>query len=169
MPYTLILLFIISFISRLNATETTEPQISTNALPSASPHFDSLPKEHPELSTFVLLVNKAELKDLFNGTGPFTVFAPTDEAFKKLGQKKLEELMKPEKRDELSEILLYHVIPGKYLSKSLKSKEASTINGKPITITIEDNTVKINKAKILKTDIVGPNGVIHEIDTVLIP
>lgn len=146
-----------------------DPQISTNAIPTTSSSFDTIPQRHPELSTFVMLVNQAQLKDLFNGTGPFTVFAPTDDAFKKLGKNKLDHLLKPENRDELSTLLIYHVIPGKYMSKGLKTREAPSINGKPINIEIADGQIKINNAKVVKSDIVGPNGVIHEIDTVLIP
>lgn len=147
----------------------TEVQISTNAVPAASSNFDTLPERYPELSTFVALVNKAELKDLFNGTGPFTVFAPTNAAFKKLGQKKMDELSKPENRDELSTLLIYHVMPGKYLAKNLRTRTAPTINGKTLQISVENDQAQVNNAKIIKTDIVGPNGVIHEIDTVLIP
>ena len=116
-----------------------------------------------------MLVNKAQLKDLFNGTGPFTVFAPTDEAFKKLGKEKLDRLTKPENRDELSTILIYHVVPGKYLSKSLKTRQSISVGGKPLQINVEGGEIKVNNAKVVKMDLVGPNGVIHEIDTVLMP
>lgn len=169
MNFNYILAASLLFSSSIYSIDNTKPVISTNATPSTSHHFDNLPQEHPELSTFVMLVNKAELKDLFNGTGPFTIFAPTDEAFKKLGQKKIDELSKPEQRDELSEILLYHALPGKYLSKNLKTKEFPSINGKPVKISVEGEEIRVNNAKVLKTDIVGPNGVIHEVDTVLIP
>lgn len=145
------------------------PLIMTNATPSTSSKFDEIPKNHPELSTFVMLVNKAEIKDIFNGTGPFTVFAPTDEAFKKLGQKKIDELSKPENRDQLADLLMYHILPGKYLSKSLKSRTAPSIKGKSVDIVVENGEARVNNAKILKMDIEGPNGVIHEIDTVLTP
>ena len=84
--------FVFSFILLFSSTllvadNSSDPQITTNATSSPSSNFDTIPQRHPELSTFVMLVNKAQVKDLFNGTGPFTVFAPTDEAFKKLGQK----------------------------------------------------------------------------------
>lgn len=151
------------------AESSTEPQISTNATPSSSSNFDTIPQRNPELSTFVMLVNKAQLKDLFNGTGPFTVFAPTDEAFKKLGKEKLDRLTKPENRDELSTILIYHVVPGKYLSKSLKTRQSISVGGKPLQINVEGGEIKVNNAKVVKMDLVGPNGVIHEIDTVLMP
>lgn len=151
--------------------ENAKLEIITNATPSveSSTSFDTIPQRHPELSTFVMLVNKAQLKDLFNGTGPFTVFAPTDEAFKKIDKKKMDELLKPENRDELSSIIIYHVIHGKYMAKNLKTRKAPTINGKSLQISVEDGTIKVNKARVVKTDLIGPNGVIHEIDTVLIP
>lgn len=145
-----------------------ELQTPTDSMP-ATINFDTISQHHPELSTFVMLVNTAELRDLFNGTGPFTVFAPTNDAFKKLGQKKIDHLSKPENRDELSTLLIYHVIPGKYLSKNLKSREARAISGKMLQINAENDQIKVNNANVIKTDIIGPNGVIHEIDTVLIP
>lgn len=161
--FSLVLALSSSFIN----AETSNEQVTTNATPST--HFDSIATNHPELTIFVALVNKAKLKDLFNGTGPFTVFAPTDEAFKKLGQKKLDELSKPENQDELSSLLIYHVVPGKYMAKNLKTRKAPSINGKSVQIEVENGQIKVNNAKVVKTDLVGPNGVIHEIDTVLIP
>lgn len=146
-----------------------ELQIHTNATPVQHSHLDELPKQYPELSTFVMLVNLAQLDDIFNGTGPFTVFAPTNDAFKKLGEKRLDELKKPKNRDELSTLLIYHVVPGKYVAKNLRSRTAPSINGKRIDIQVEGNEIKVNNAKVVKTDIIGPNGVLHEIDTVLIP
>lgn len=145
------------------------PMITSNATPTTSSKLEDIPQNYPELSTFVLMVDKAEIKDIFNGTGPFTVFAPTNDAFKKLGQKKIDELSKPENRDHLADVLMYHILPGKYLSKNLKSRKAVTIEGRSVEIVVENGEAKINNAKIIKTDLEGHNGVIHEIDTVLIP
>lgn len=127
------------------------------------------PLEAPELSTLVNLIKAAGLEDIFVGTGPFTVFAPTNEAFDKLGKKKLEDFLKTENKDHLADVLTYHLIPGKYLSSSLKPMEAKTINGKSIQIKIENSQIKVNNATVLKKDMVGPNGVVYEIDTVLLP
>lgn len=159
------------FLSILLFTAFVDAETSTTpAQPSAaSTKFEEITNDHPELSTFVLLVNKAELKDLFNGTGPFTVFAPTNEAFKKMGKDKIDHLSKPENRDQLSDLLIYHVMPGKYLSNSLKSRTAPSMNGKTLKILVENGEVKVNDAKVTQMDIIGPNGVIHEIDTVLVP
>lgn len=155
-------------VSSLQAEAQVTPDTISNADTSKASHFDSLPQTHPEVSMFVEFVNKAELKDLFNGTGPFTVFAPNNEAFKKLGTK-VDDLSKPEKRDDLSDLLIYHVVPGKYMSKTLKTSELATINGKKIKIEVENGEIKVNGAKVVTTDVVGPNGVLHIIDTVLHP
>ena len=77
--------------------------------------------------------------------------------------------MEPKNRDELASILIYHVVPGKYMSNTLKTKKALSVNGKTIQINVVNDHIEVNRAKVVKADIVGPNGVIHEIDTVLMP
>lgn len=123
----------------------------------------------PDLSTFVMAIRAAELSDIFNGTGPFTAFIPSNAAFDKFGKVKLKELLKPENKDQLVDILIYHIVPGKYMAENLKSKSYRTVNGKPIEVTNENGQISVNNAKVIRTDLAGPNGVIHEIDTVLIP
>lgn len=126
-------------------------------------------------STLVAAVKAAGLVDALKGEGPFTVFAPTDEAFKKLEKAKpgiLATLLKPENKEKLAGILKYHVVSGKVMAADvLKLKNGTkvkTLEGKSVTI---DNAhgVKINNAKVVKTDIVCSNGVIHVIDTVILP
>lgn len=134
---------------------------------SSNPH--SLRNPDPNFQTFFDAIVVADLTDLFQGTGPFTAFVPTNAAFEKLGKNKLELLFKPENKDQLTSLLIYHIVPGKYLAKSLKSTELKTVNGKNIAVSVDNGEIHINKAKVLRTDIVGPNGVIHEIDTVLEP
>ncbi len=122
-----------------------------------------------DLSTFASLVTEAKLGDFFHGTGPFTSFAPTNAAFEKFDQKKLQELKDPKNRDELIDLINYHVILGKYLSSTLKPGKTRTVNGKTIDIRVEDGKIQVNNANVIKSDLIGPNGVTYVIDTVLVP
>lgn len=121
--------------------------------------------------TLVAAVKAAELVDTLKGKGPFTVFAPTDEAFEKVGKEKIEELLKDKKA--LAAILTYHVVPGKVMAEDavkLDGKSAKTVNGKEIKIEVKDGKVYLNgKAAVIKADIVTSNGVIHVIDAVILP
>ncbi|MEZ5303319.1 MAG: fasciclin domain-containing protein [Verrucomicrobiales bacterium] len=120
-------------------------------------------------STLVAAVKAADLVETLKGEGPFTVFAPTDEAFKKLPEGTVETLLKPENKEKLANILKYHVVPAKVMAKDVKPMEAETALGKKATITVEDGKVMIDGATVTKTDIVASNGVIHVIDAVILP
>ena len=120
--------------------------------------------------TLVAAVQAAGLVDTLKGAGPFTVFAPTDEAFAKLPPGTVEDLLKPENKAKLAAILTYHVVAGKVMAKeAMKLHEAKTVNGEELTITTSMGSVMIDNAKVVKADIVCSNGVIHVIDTVLLP
>jgi uncharacterized surface protein with fasciclin (FAS1) repeats len=102
--------------------------------------------------------------------GPFTVFAPTDEAFAKLPAGTVENLLKPENKDQLVAILTYHVVPGKVMAADVvKLDSAATVNGADLGIRVEDGTVFVNDARVTATDIAASNGVIHVVDTVILP
>jgi len=101
--------------------------------------------------------------------GPFTVFAPTDAAFAKLPKETLESLLKPENKEKLSAILTYHVVPGKVMAADVKSGEVKTVNGAKLDIKVTGGVVTVDGAKVLTTDIPASNGVIHLIDTVVMP
>lgn len=119
--------------------------------------------------TLVAAVKAAGLVETLKGAGPFTVFAPTDEAFAKLPAGTVETLLKPENKDKLVAILTYHVVSGKVMAADVvKMTEAKTVNGKSLTVKA-DGGVMIDNAKVIKTDIVCTNGVIHVIDSVVIP
>jgi len=121
-------------------------------------------------NTLVAAVKAAGLVDTLKGPGPFTVFAPTDEAFAKLPAGTVEELLKPENKSKLVAILTYHVVPGKVMAKDvLKLHEAKTVNGQDLTVKAEMGSVMVNNANVVKTDILCTNGVIHVIDTVVLP
>ena len=108
----------------------------------------------------------AGLVDTLKGAGPFTVFAPTDEAFAKLPKATLDGLLAD--KTKLAAVLTYHVVPGKVMAKDVKAGAVKTAQGSSLTITTKDG-VKVDNAKVIKTDIVTSNGVIHAIDTVVLP
>jgi uncharacterized surface protein with fasciclin (FAS1) repeats len=123
-----------------------------------------------QFKTLAAALNAADLVDTLKGQGPFTVFAPTDDAFAKLPPGTVENLLKPENKDQLVAILTYHVIPGKVMAADVvKLKEAKTVNGKMLDIETKGNAVMVNDAKVTATDIGATNGVIHVIDTVILP
>jgi uncharacterized surface protein with fasciclin (FAS1) repeats len=107
--------------------------------------------------------------ETLQGNGPFTVFAPTDEAFAKLPAGTVEELLKPENKAKLVAILTYHVVPGKVMAADVKTMQANTVNGQELSIKVADGAVSVDNAKVVKTDVAASNGVIHIIDTVLMP
>ncbi|MBS0635191.1 MAG: fasciclin domain-containing protein [Verrucomicrobia bacterium] len=130
---------------------------------------ESVVMSEPDLSTFKSLVFEAKLQDFFQGTGPFTSFVPSNSAFSKFDQKKLESLREEKHRDELIDFINYHIILGKYLSQNLKPGTVRTLSGKNITIRIEGDQVWVNDAKVTRKNLEGPNGVTHIIDGVLAP
>lgn len=121
-----------------------------------------------QFKTLVTAVKAAELVETLKGKGPFTVFAPTDEAFAKIPKDKLEALLKDKKA--LTAVLTYHVVAGKVMAADVVKLDSSkTVQGKSINIVTKDGKVTINGANVLKTDIVCANGVIHVIDAVILP
>jgi len=120
--------------------------------------------------TLAAALQAAGLIDTLKGAGPFTVFAPTDEAFAKLPAGTVETLLKPENKAKLTAILTYHVVPGNVASKQAKKlKSAKTVNGKELAIAFKGGVLTVDKAKVAKADIACTNGVIHVIDTVVLP
>ena len=123
-----------------------------------------------DFKTLATALQAAGLVDTLKGKGPFTVFAPTDEAFAKLPAGTVEDLLKPENHEKLVSILTYHVVPGKVMAKDVvKLHEAKTVNGKDVKIMAEGGKVMVDNANVVKTDIACSNGVIHVIDSVILP
>ena len=121
-------------------------------------------------NTLVAAVKAAGLVDTLKGEGPFTVFAPTDEAFAKLPAGTVEDLLKPENKAKLQAILTYHVVPGKVLAADVvKLTSATTVQGQDVGIKVSDAGVSVDNALVVKTDIETSNGVIHVIDSVILP
>ena len=127
---------------------------------------------HAEIfGTLAAALSAANLIDVLKGNGPFTVFAPSDEAFSKLPGGTVENLLKPENMDQLVAVLTYHVVPGKVLSTDIMmgSNSVATVQGSSVTIMKSYDAVKINQATVVMADIEATNGVIHIIDEVLLP
>ncbi|MBN1387837.1 MAG: fasciclin domain-containing protein [Bacteroidales bacterium] len=143
------------------ATDTEENQSSDIVDLAVSTEF---------LSTLVAAVKAGELVETLKGEGPFTVFAPTNDAFSALPEGTLESLLLPENKDKLVAILLYHVLPGKVKSTDLSDgMKAKTVQGSNIEVDISDSGVKINDASVTAADIEASNGVVHIIDKVILP
>jgi uncharacterized surface protein with fasciclin (FAS1) repeats len=123
-----------------------------------------------DFNTLAAALTAAGLVDTLKGAGPFTVFAPTDAAFAKLPAGTVENLLKPENREQLTAILTYHVVPGAVKAEQVvKLDEAVTVNGQAIDISLSGTTVMVDGATVTAADIVASNGVIHVIDSVILP
>jgi transforming growth factor-beta-induced protein len=123
-----------------------------------------------QFKTLLAALTVAELADVLGGEGPFTVFAPTDDAFAKLPKGTVEKLLKEENRKQLVDVLKYHVVSGKVLAKDLvKAEKSKTLQGSSVQVSIAEGRVVINESKVLTSDVLADNGVIHIIDRVLLP
>jgi uncharacterized surface protein with fasciclin (FAS1) repeats len=123
-------------------------------------------------TTLAAALGAAGLVDTLKGKGPFTVFAPTDEAFAKLPKGTVDDLLKPENKAKLASILTYHVLAGEVMASAvvtMDGKKAATVNGASVTIGVKKGVVTVDDATVVTTDITTSNGVIHVIDTVMIP
>ncbi len=124
-------------------------------------------KEAGKFTTLIAAVEAAGLTETLNGKGPFTVFAPSDAAFKKVNKADLDALLKDAKK--LKSILTYHVVPGKIDAKDVKTGEIKTVQGTTLATAVKDKDVTVNRAKVVQANISASNGMIHVIDTVLMP
>lgn len=159
-----------------SSSETTTAAAETTMAPS-----DSMAAEEPgdivavasaneDFSTLVAAVDAAGLVEVLQGEGPFTVFAPTNEAFAALPAGVLDALLLPENKEVLAQILTYHVVADEVMAAEVAAGEVPTVEGSPITVTIEGETVMLNgTAKVIATDVMASNGVIHVIDAVILP
>jgi transforming growth factor-beta-induced protein len=136
----------------------------------AKPTIVQIAAEAGQFNTLVAAVKAAGLADTLSGKGPFTVFAPTDEAFAKLGKDAIADLLKPENKGKLASILTYHVVADAVPAAKVTSlKSAKSVQGAELGIEVMDGKVKVAGANVVKTDIMGSNGVIHVIDSVVLP
>lgn len=151
------------------------PDAQTPASPEVAPEATTgetivdVASASESFQTLVTALTEAELTEVLQGEGPFTVFAPTDEAFAALPAGSVEKLLQPENRAMLVQILQYHVVSGAYPSEDLSSGEVTTVEGQPVMVTVSEGGVKVNNANVIQPDITASNGVIHAIDQVIIP
>jgi uncharacterized surface protein with fasciclin (FAS1) repeats len=155
------------------STTTTAADSAMSTTPADKTIVD-IAAGNPEFSTLVTALGAAGLTETLSGPGPFTVFAPTNDAFAKLPAGTLKTLLEPANKEQLSAILKYHVVPAAIMAKDVKPGTVETVNGATFTVADEDGSVVLtdghgNKAKVITTDIVASNGVIHVIDAVLLP
>jgi len=155
---------------------TTNPGSTQPGTPTPTPgkiahkNIVALVESNRSFTILTKALKDAGLIHVLEGPGPFTIFAPSDRAFNKLPKDALRDLLKPENKEVLVKILTYHVVPGRILSSDLKSGEITSLQGDPITIKAEPGkAIGINDATVTTSDIQGQNGVIHEIDNVILP
>lgn len=129
----------------------------------------SIASGNKNFSTLVTALKAADLVETLSAAGPFTVFAPTNAAFAKLPKATLANLLKPENKEQLQKILTYHVVSGAVRSNQLKSGKVATVEGGNVTVKISGKKVRVNNAKVIMANVKASNGVIHAIDTVLMP
>ncbi len=152
------------------AMPTEAPTVAPEPIVEPSNTIVDIAAGNPDFSTLVAAVSAAGLVEALSGEGPFTVFAPTNEAFAKLPEGTLESLLLPENKQALTDILLYHVVSGSVLAADVVNlTEAETLLGKNVNIKVDMGSVMINEANVVATDIIADNGVIHVIDSVILP
>ena len=163
------------------ATSSTSSPATTEAMPEAedsntasSETITELVAGNPEFSTLLAAVEAAGLAETLSGDGPFTVFAPTDAAFAELPAGTLDSLLQPANQDQLTSILTYHVVPAEVMAADVEAGEVPTVNSAPFTVAVDGEAVAItdgqgNQANVIETDIDASNGVVHVIDSVLLP
>jgi uncharacterized surface protein with fasciclin (FAS1) repeats len=141
--------------------------LSLAAMSAKAADIVDIAADNKDFSTLVTAVKAAGLVDALKGEGPFTVFAPTNAAFAKIPKKTLDAILKDKKK--LTAILTYHVVKGKVMSKDVKTGSVPSLQGAKIKVKVGKKGVMVNNAKVIKTDIEADNGVIHVIDTVILP
>ena len=178
---TIGLITMLSVVVGLTATACTSPEATTEATKTPTASMAASPTAqpggsivdiaigNPTFSTLVTAVKAAGLAETLSGKGPFTLFAPTNEAFAALPKGTLEVLLKPENKDALRKVLTYHVVSGDLMAKDLKSGKVATVAGSTVAVEVKNQKVSVNDASVVKPDIDANNGVIHVIDRVLLP
>jgi uncharacterized surface protein with fasciclin (FAS1) repeats len=163
------LLAAVTLTPNLFAAECSASKDASAATCAAGKDLVAVASGADNFKTLVAAVKAAGLVETLQGKGPFTVFAPTDAAFDKLPAGTVENLLKPENKDKLIAILKYHVIAGKVLAADVKTMEVKTVEGQSVKLVVSAEGVTVDNAKVVKTDVMADNGVIHIIDTVIIP
>ncbi len=165
-----IMLPLLASFALLGCAKDAQTASTASQAQSAKPDIVAVAAGAGQFSTLVAAVQAADLVETLQSPGPFTVFAPTDQAFAKLPAGTLESLLRPENKAQLTAILKYHVVAGEVVAADVvKLSSADTVEGQPVTISADAAGVRINDANVIATDVMASNGVIHVIDSVLIP
>ena len=159
----------IRFLTILAVTAISLTSLHAETKPAKANDIVAVASGAGSFNTFVAAVKAAGLVETLQGAGPFTVFAPTDEAFAKLPKGTVEDLLKPENKEKLVAILTYHVLAGKVMAADVKTMKAKTVNGQSLDVKVTDSGVTVDNSKVIKTDVAASNGIIHVIDTVVLP
>ncbi len=161
---------ILSVAALVAAMATSSLQAGTGHSSSAkAKSIVAVASDSGQFTTLVSAIQAAGLVETLEGAGPFTVFAPTDAAFAKLPAGTVESLLKPENRAKLVAILTYHVVPGKVMAADVTTSKAKTVNGQELALEVKAGKVTVGGATVIATDVAAGNGVIHVIDTVVLP
>ena len=153
--------------SESGASSNAGPNNSTNSIYELNVIQEI--QNHPDLSMFTMALQTVDLLTILQGSGPYTLLAPTNDAFSKMPAGELQELLKPENKDKLKSILLHHVLAEKVDLAKTKTMKIKTMDGKEINLAVNGDSIKINNANAAKSAIVGSNGVIYMVDAVLTP
>jgi len=156
---------------KFNLTSVAALSMLAMATPAAAADIVDTATSNGSFTTLVAAVKAAGLVNTLKGPGPFTVFAPTDAAFKKLPAGTVENLLKPENKAQLTKVLTYHVVPGKVMARDISGKKtnAKTVEGSTVAIDASSASVKVDNASVSMADVNASNGVIHVIDSVIMP
>lgn len=169
--HILVLIALVAATVTYDAARAEHPQKTehpTKAAPAAdASDVVSVARSAGNFKTLVAAIEAADLTEELQGKGPFTIFAPTDEAFAQLPAGTVEDLLKPANRAMLAGILANHVVPGKIMSADIKTMKATTVSGHDLNIMVKDGKVFVDDTQVVKADIVATNGVIHGIDEVI--
>ena len=167
---------LVLFVAALSITAVARAGAGCSACSAGMAKYDLASKnivetalEAGSFNTLITAVQAADLVPVLAGKGPYTVFAPSDKAFAALPEGTLEMLLKPENKSKLAAILTYHVVPGKVMAKDVKSGMIATANGQPLDVKAEYGKVMVGGAQVVSADIMATNGVIHVVDSVILP
>lgn len=165
-------LIVVMLFTSLKCFAKTDNNLTVSSEKAATKDIVEIATGDERFKTLVTALSAADLVETLKGEGPFTVFAPVNTAFEKIPKNDLDNLLKPENKTKLEGLLTYHVVTGKLTSQDLvklNGKQIATVNGDKINVEVKDNEVYINGSKVIVKDVEAKNGVIHAIDTVLIP
>jgi uncharacterized surface protein with fasciclin (FAS1) repeats len=153
------------------APPANSPAVTASPDAAASGTIVELASTNDFFKTFTKAVEAADLTETLSAQGPYTVFAPTDAAFEALPDGVVDDLLKPENKDQLVQLLTYHVVPGEVTSSQIKPGEVGTVQGTPVNVQVDSTSsaVKVNDATVTQPDIEASNGVIHAVDKVIMP